>query len=52
MRTSYSNSKFRALLRHIFNFKQMNMSDAMSTTWGLLVDIVVAEDSTVLTLTL
>ena len=51
MRTSYSNSNFRALLRHIFNLKQMNMSDAMSTTWGL-VDIVVAEDSTVLTLTL
>ena len=51
MRTSYSNSKFRALLRHIFNLKQMNMSDAMSTTWGL-VGIVVAEDSTVLTLTL
>ena len=51
MRTSYSNSKFWALLRHIFNFKQMNMSDAMSPTWGL-VDIVVAEDSTVLTLTL
>ena len=46
MRTSYSNSKIRDLLRHIFNFKQMNISDAMSTTWGL-VDIVVAEDSTV-----
>ena len=51
MRMSYSNSKIRTLLRHIFNFKQMNMSDAMSTTWGL-VDIVVAEDSTVLTWTL
>ena len=51
MRTSYSNSKVRDLLRHIFNLKQMNMSDAMSTTWGY-VDIVVAEDSTVLTLTL
>ena len=43
MRTSYSNSNFRDLLRHIFNFKQMNMSDTMSTTWGL-VDTVVAED--------
>ena len=32
MRTSYLNSELRALVRHSFNSKQVNISDAMSTT--------------------
>ena len=32
MRTSYLNSELRALVRYSFNSKQVNISDAMSTT--------------------